>query len=39
MCMDLGNGFNYGDEFVRICFNKIKKELGFCKFDFIVRKK
>lgn len=31
MRMDLGNSLNYGDEFVRTCFNKTKKELGFCK--------
>lgn len=46
--MDLGNGLNYGDEFVRTWFNKTKKELGFCRRDknnmlfmtlFIARKK
>lgn len=39
MRMDLGNGLNYGDEFVRTCFNKTKKELGICKSAFIARKK
>lgn len=38
MRMDLGNGLNYGDEFVRIWFNKTKKELGFCKSGFTARK-
>lgn len=39
MRMDIGNGLNYGDEFVRTWFNNTKKELGFCKSDFIARKK
>lgn len=39
MRMDLGNGLNYGDELVRTWFNNTKKELGFCKSDFIARKK